>query len=266
MLSWRRGKCGKNGMSAASRRGPRVVIDFHSHVLPKMDDGSKSVEMTLEMLRTERGMGVDIVAATPHFYGYRESLDSFLARREHAWGRLLEAGSSVPRGELPAVVAGAEVAFFSGLTEMDGLDALCINGTKTLLLEMPFAPWTGYELNAVSSLCLDRGYHVVLAHLERFYELQTDEHLMEELLALPLWVQINAETVLPLLHRKRWIEMFRAGEAHLLGSDCHNMTRRPPNLGAARAILARKAGQDVLTRIDELGARLLGLDAPGGAS
>jgi len=242
-----------------------VVIDFHSHVLPKMDDGSKSVEMTMEMLHTEYEMGVDVVAATPHFYGYRESLDSFLARREHAWYRLLEAARTEENG-LPAIVAGAEVAFFSGLTELDDLDSLCINGTRTLLLEMPFAPWTGYELDAVSTLCLDRGYQIVLAHLERFYELQTDEHLMESLLELPLWVQINAESLLPLMRRRPWIEMFRAGEAHLLGSDCHNLTSRPPNLEAARRILDRKAGSEILRRMDELGARLLGLSASGGAS
>lgn len=238
-----------------------MVIDFHSHVLPKMDDGSKSVEMTLDMLRSQRAMGVDVVVATPHFYGYRESLQSFLTRRDHAWRRLTEAVQNENGAELPAVLPGAEVAFYSGLSELENLECLCANGTRTLLLEMPFAPWTGYELDAVSSLCLDRGFHVVLAHLERFYEMQSDEHLMYSLLKLPLWVQLNAQAVIPWTRRKRWVEMFREGQAHLLGSDCHNLTSRSPNLGAARKVLARKAGQDVLDRMDELGAQLLGISA-----
>lgn len=238
-----------------------MVIDFHSHVLPRMDDGSKSVEMSLEMLSSAREMGVDAVVATPHFYGYRESIHAFLERREHAWERLSQA---MEGKELPKVLLGAEVAFYSGLTKTEGLDRLCANGTRTLLLEMPFAAWTGYELDAVSTLCLDRGYQVVLAHLERFVPLQRDEGLMERLLSLPLWVQINAEALLPMMRRNAWVKMFREGRANLLGSDCHNLDRRPPNLGAGRKILERKAGAEVLERIDELGARLLALDAVGG--
>lgn len=237
-----------------------MVIDFHSHVLPKMDDGSKSVEMSLEMLSSARRMGVDAVVATSHFYGHRESVSTFLKRREHAWERLSEA---MEGQELPQVLLGAEVAFFSGLTKVEGLDELCANGTRTLLLEMPFGPWTGYELDAVSTLCLDRGYQVVLAHLERFVPLQREEGLLERLLSLPLWVQINAEALLPFTTRKRWVRMFQEGRAHLLGSDCHNLDRRPPNLGAGRRMLERKSGGEVLEQMDELGARLLALETVG---
>ena len=237
-----------------------MVIDFHSHVLPKMDDGSKSVEMSLEMLRSARKMGVDAVVATPHFYGHRESVPAFLERREHCWRRLSEAMAGQ---DLPAVLLGAEVAFFSGLTKVEGLYRLCANGTRTLPLEMPFGAWTGYEVDAVSTLCLDRGYQVVLAHLERFVPLQKDESALERILSLPLWVQINAEALLPLTRRKRWVEMFREGRAHLLGSDCHNLERRPPNLGAGRRMLERRAGPEVLEQIDELSARLLALETVG---
>ena len=238
-----------------------MVIDFHSHVLPHMDDGSKSVEMSLGMLRSVRAMGVDAVVATPHFYGHRESVSTFLARRERSWQQLSQAMAGK---DLPTVLLGAEAAFFSGLTKAEGLDELCANGTRTLLLEMPFVSWTGYELDAVSTLCLDRGYQVVLAHLERFVPLQKDEGLLERLLSLPLWVQINAEALLSFTKRKRWVEMFREGRAHLLGSDCHNLDHRPPNLGAGRKVLERKAGKEVLERMDGLGARLLALDASGG--
>lgn len=49
------------------------MIDFHSHILPGMDDGSKSTQESLEMLDMLRAQGVDTVAATPHFYA-RENL------------------------------------------------------------------------------------------------------------------------------------------------------------------------------------------------
>ena len=229
------------------------VIDFHTHVLPKMDDGSKSVEMSLEMLHAMRAQGIDTVAATPHYYARHEDIDRFLERREHALQRLTEALDET----CPRLVTGAEAAFYFGIEQEHDLDKLCIAGTRTLLLEMPFAAWGDYELNAVSSLCLDRGFDVVLAHFERFVPFQKGGDMEERILALPVYVQINAETLLPLLSRGRWLKLFEQGRAHLLGSDAHNLTSRAPNLGKAREIIAKKAGQTVLERIDRCGSELI---------
>ena len=63
--------------------------------------------------------------------------------------------------------------------------------------------------------------------------------------------------LLPLFKRKPYLELLRRGEAHLLGSDCHNLESRPPELGAGRDIIERKLGEPVLHRIDQLGSRLL---------
>ena len=229
------------------------VIDFHTHVLPKMDDGSKSVEMSLEMLRTMRQQGIDTVVATPHYYARHEDIDRFLERRAYALQQLTEALDA----DCPQLVTGAEVAFYFGIEQERDLDKLCIAGSRTLLLEMPFAAWGDYELNAVSSLCLDRSFDVVLAHFERFVPFQKGSDMAERILALPVYVQINAETLLPLLSRGRWLKMFEQGRAHLLGSDAHNLTDRAPNLGKAREIIAKKTGQDVLERIDRCGSELI---------
>ena len=229
------------------------VIDFHTHVLPKMDDGSKSVEMSLEMLQMMRQQGIDTVVATPHYYARHEDIDRFLERRAHALQRLTEALDA----DYPQLVTGAEVAFYFGIEQEHDLDRLCIAGTRTLLLEMPFAAWGDYELNAVSSLCLDRGFDVVLAHFERFVPFQKGSDMAERVLALPVYVQINAETLLPMLSRGRWLKLFGQGSAHLLGSDAHNLTDRAPILGKARKIIAKKAGQAALERIDRCGSKLI---------
>ena len=239
----------------------RPVIDFHSHILPEMDDGSKNVEMSLAMLRESRRQGVDIILATPHFYGFRERPSEFLKRRTRAVKQL----SGVLGQDVPALLTGAEVAFYSGLITLDGLSSLCVDGTDILLLEMPFSPWTGLELNVVSALCLDRKYRVVLVHLERFLPLQKDRHLVEQLLDLPLFVQVNAGELCSLRGRRQALGLFRSGRAQLLGSDCHNLDRRPPNLGLARTLLSRKLGQQCLEEIDACGRSLLGLDGGGSA-
>ena len=122
---------------------------------------------------------------------------------------------------------------------------------------MPFAAWGDYELNAVSSLCLDRGFQVVLAHYERFVPFQKGTDLADRILSLPVHIQINAETLLPLMTRGRWLRMFEKGKAHLLGSDAHNLANRAPNLQRARDIIGKKLGQAVLQRIDQCGNELL---------
>lgn len=229
------------------------IIDLHTHVLPRMDDGSKSVEMSLEMLHTMRRQGIDTVVATPHYYARHEEIDHFLARREYALQRL----NNGLDADCPRLVTGAEVAFYFGIENEHDLDRLCIGGSRTLLLEMPFAAWGDYELNAVSSLCLDRGFDVVLAHFERFVSFQKGSDMAERILSLPVWVQINAETLLPMLSRGRWLKMFEQGSAHLLGSDAHNLTSRSPILGKAREIIEKKLGHAVLEQIDRCSSKLI---------
>ncbi len=232
------------------------VIDFHTHILPHMDDGSRNTEMSLDMLREMKESGVDIAVATSHYYHRNESVDRFLARREEMLSHLFEKAAGE---QIPAVIPGAEVAFYFGIEEEKELDRLCIAGTRALLLEMPFASWTSYELNAVSSLCYDRKLTVILAHYERFAEFQKENKYYSELAKLPVLIQINAASVLPLFSGRRWIKMFGEGQAHLLGSDAHNMSSRAPNLSKARALLGKKLGEEVLVKIDETGAKLLGL-------
>ena len=61
-----------------------MVTDFHSHILPGIDDGSQSVEESVELLQMEAAQGIRHVVATPHFYPQHDDLDRFLEKRDHA--------------------------------------------------------------------------------------------------------------------------------------------------------------------------------------
>ena len=67
------------------------VIDFHSHILPGIDDGARNLETSLAMLRQVSSQGVDYMIATPHFYASHDRVDAFLNRREDAYNSLKEA-------------------------------------------------------------------------------------------------------------------------------------------------------------------------------
>lgn len=231
-----------------------AVIDFHTHILPGIDDGSRSERMSLQMLHTAARGKVDVVVATPHFYASDTSVSRFLAERERSFVRL----ERCRRGSRPEIIPGAEVAFFSGIGRAEQIGRLCIEQTNLLLLEMPFSAWSEHDLWEIE-LLLDRGIQPVIAHLERFYRFQHDRNMIPMLLDMPVYVQINAECLLNWKTRHRGLKLFRSGQAHLLGSDCHNISSRPENLRQGRSVIAEKLGHSALREIDRLGTKLLRL-------
>lgn len=221
------------------------MTDFHMHVLPEMDDGSKSVEMSLGMLERSSAYGVETVAATSHFYAWENSPRKFLARRAEAHERLLEA--SAGREDLPRVLLGSEVCFFDGVSGMDELEELCLEGTRLLLLEMPFVRWTERMLREVETI--QRGGLIpVAAHIERYLDLQP-KGLINEFFELGVPLQCNASFFLD-RRARRALKMFRRGQIRFLGSDAHNLSSRPPNLGGAAEVLKRKLGREEWDRFE----------------
>lgn len=233
------------------------IVDMHCHILPGVDDGAKDLETSLAMLEASRDQGVQCMVATPHFYATRDRMDAFLARRKAAWEALKPRMGS----DYPKVVLGAEVAFFQGISRADRLDALRIEGTNSILLEMPFRPWTQNDVNEVSQIIEKRGFTIILAHIERYLAMRGNTGFILDLLDMTMLTQINAESLLDRRQRGKMLKMMRNGEVHLLGSDCHGMHRRPPNLAEGREVVRKKLGAEYLERIDQYAEDVLGRGA-----
>ncbi len=222
------------------------MIDFHTHILPGIDDGSRDIGMTEAMLREERRQGVRLVVATPHFYADQMSIDGFLERRAAALDRTLRLREA--DGTLPEVLAGAEVCYFPGIGGAKTLERLCVEGTRTILVEPPFEPWNEGLLRDLELLVLRRKLNVVLAHIERYPPFQRDWDVFDRVTALPLTAQINAGSFDrrgSLMHRKQrrgfCLKYIQTHEAWIVGSDCHNTTDRRPNLSDALAEIGAEA-------------------------
>ena len=94
------------------------MIDWHSHLLPGIDDGSRDVEESLALLRMEAEQGVDTVVATPHFFADDGSVDSFVEQRQKSYETLR---SAMPEGS-PDIVLGAEVRYYPGIVKLAELE------------------------------------------------------------------------------------------------------------------------------------------------
>ena len=219
-----------------------AIIDMHCHILPGVDDGARDVETSLAMLEASRAQGVQYMVATPHFYATRDRVDTFLDRRREAWETL----KSRMGADYPGIVLGAEVAFFRGISRAERLEALKIEGTDCILLEMPFRPWSEDDVDEVSEILEKHGYTIILAHIERYLAMRGNADYIGNLLELPVLAQINAESLLDWRQRGKLIKMVRNGQVHLLGSDCHGIHHRPPNLSEGREILRKKTGTEYL--------------------
>ncbi len=228
------------------------VIDFHSHILPGIDDGSRNVQTSVNMLRMCKEHGVDLMIATPHFYADSNRVERFVENRQAAYDKVMAENADIPQ-----IMMGAEVAFFDGISRSEKLSALTIQGTNVMLLEMPFVTWSDSVVREVRDLTEKRHFHIILAHIERFLSIPGNKSYVKQVLELPVTVQVNAETLLDFRQKGKMFKMFKKNEAHILGSDCHGMHHRMPNLWLGREAISRKLGEDVLSRIDGYGERLL---------
>ena len=181
------------------------MIDFHSHILPGIDDGSKNTQMSLAMIEEEKKQGVHTIVATPHFYADEDSVERFLKRRAHSYERLQEEAEK-NNVELPKMYLGAEVYYFSGIGQASMIPELCIQGTGILLLEMPFTQWTSDMLDNVRALVNRPNMKVVLAHIERFYDFQKRKEVWDEIMDLPIYRQMNAGPFLNWKKRRKCLK------------------------------------------------------------
>lgn len=221
-------------------------IDMHCHILPGMDDGSPDIETSVQMLHQQAEQGVSIICATSHYYVEQNQITTFCQRRSESLEKLLNAS---PDG-MPRIIPAAEVSFFSGISEQVGLERLCIQDTCTLMLEMPFSEWSDYQIEEVSALVLDRGFNVVLVHPERFCAGKGNREKLHQMEELPVALQVNAGTLLHWRRRRLGLQLLQEAPIPLLGSDCHNLTNRIPNLQEARKIVGQKLGASFLDQID----------------
>ena len=235
------------------------MIDFHSHILPGIDDGSRNVKMSLGMIEALGRQGVDTICATSHFYVSQRTPEHFLERRQEAY-ELLE---PVLNEDAPRILLGAEVLYFPGISRLESLPKLCLEGTDVLLLEMPFTEWQEYWVREVQDLALSGEFTILMAHIERYYARQPKK-VWDRLLELDVLMQANADyflqqdSIFRFRNRNSAVKLLREGRIHLLGTDTHNLTSRPPRMAEARAVIREELGKRALERIDELGEEIIG--------
>lgn len=233
-----------------------MITDFHTHVLPGVDDGSRSVEMSVAMLQKMAEQGITRVVATPHFYAHRDTPNRFLARRARAEAALRQ--EMAKHTDLPEIVVGAEVYYFPGMSNSDMLPAMTINGTNYILIEMHDSPWNESMYRELENIRIRQGLNPIIAHVDRYITPLRQHGIPDRLQSMDVCVQANAEFFLDWRTNRLAMQLMEAGYIHLLGSDCHNMKRRAPNLELAVSKIQKKLGDVPIRRLERYETQILG--------
>ena len=229
------------------------ICDLHGHFLPGMDDGCKTVQEAVQVLQSSYEQGIGRMFATPHYYPV-ESVGDFLERRQMAYELLMNHVMDC-HIEIPQICLGAEVAYRTGISTEAELDKLCLGNSRHLLLEMPFRRWDSAVVRDIQIICSTRNITPVLAHIERYLDLQTRDSL-SSVLELDVLAQMNAGEFLRFGSRRTAVKLLKNGVVQILGSDCHNMTTRPPNLGLALDYLHKHGKEDILESVGTISMQI----------
>lgn len=231
------------------------VVDFHTHILPGIDDGSSSVEESLAMLQMEKEQGASIVVATPHFYPQNDRPEKFLRRRKAAFEQLTEKISTDDK--LPQIILGAEVYYFKGIGQWEGLRDFAIENTNYLLLEMPMVKWDSRMYDDIYDIYRSQGLVPIIAHLDRYINIFNVKGVVDNLSELPVVIQANAGFFLDKSSKKLALKLLKNNVINIIGTDCHNLQSRKPNLKAALDVIEQQLGEEYIKRINLAGEKIL---------
>ncbi len=214
-------------------------VDFHAHILPRADHGSDSVTHSIKQLRVAANAGVDVIVATPHFYMDKDSVDTFIARRERSYEKLMNRIADDDDLKRIKIIKSAEVNLQVGLDDLEGLERLCIENTNYLLLEMPSqTTWTHWVYDSIYKIESKRGLKPIIAHVDRY-----KKDNVKSLADLSVPMQVNAEGVTGLFARRITKKFIKNGSICALGSDVHQNLRQYKLFDKAIKIIGKDMAQ-----------------------
>ncbi len=204
------------------------IIDIHAHVLPGVDDGSRTMEESVELLHMAYDQGVRSVIATPH-YSRRG--------RNEGYEPLAEELQALMREDYPDfnVYVGQETHYHEDLAQRlkDG-KGRTMAGSRYVLVEFDTSsPYM--TLQRGMRQVADMGYIPIIAHIERIACLR-EKGRVNELISCGCKMQMNYESLDGRFFDSevRWCrEQVKEGRIHFLGSDMHRLDFRPPNITGA---------------------------------
>lgn len=228
------------------------LIDIHSHIVPGVDDGSKSLQMSLDMLEIAYYDGIRTIIATPHFHPGKTRCDTSRIRQNY---ELLRDNMKRLYPDMELLLGREVYCDYGAIEALEGLEnndeVLTMSGSGYVLIE--FSPSVEYStmLNHVRRVIM-LGYTPVIAHIERYRCIVEKSHRAEELKEQGAIIQINASSV---TGNGGWKihsfvkKMIKQGIVDAIATDAHDTDIRAPRMSQAYTYIRKKYGYDTAARL-----------------
>ncbi|HSB08536.1 MAG TPA: CpsB/CapC family capsule biosynthesis tyrosine phosphatase [Blastocatellia bacterium] len=218
------------------------MVDIHSHILPEVDDGSHSLEESVEMCRASSQDGVRVMVATPHAYDglHRTHDPGFLRQKVDELNQQMK-GS-------PKIVLGCELRFTHELVKQlcETHSAPTIADGPYALVEFPHAMVPAGSEHLLFELMSNR-ITPIIAHPERNMMLISEPERFYQLVDAGALGQMDTGSITGQFGKKVQQTarvMLENGLIHFIASDCHNTRNRLPGMSEAVAATAEIVGEE----------------------
>lgn len=199
------------------------MIDFHAHILPNIDDGSASMEESINLIKEAEQAGFTGIISTSHY------LQNYYESDEEERRRILaELANQVKvadaEAEIPKLYLGSEIYISTDIVELlEEGKASTINGTNYVLFELPMNSKPLFAKEVVYKL-IENGYKPIIAHPERYSYVKEDIEFVRELKSMGALFQSNYGSVIGMYGgsaKKTLKKLLKEDLISFLGSDVH---------------------------------------------
>ncbi len=233
------------------------MIDIHTHILNGVDDGSKSMEETIAILKEAVKAGVTDIILTPHYVpdgNYVENVKANQKRIEEVIRETIKQNIDI------RLYQGNEIYVTSHIEDLiyEG-EAITLNKTRYVLFELPMTHNISYLHDVVYRL-LGEGFIPIIAHPERYTFFQNDQSKMIDLIEKGVVFQANLGSILGMYGKeakKALIAMLKTNKIHFLASDVHRAGTIYPKMKEIQEELKKYISEDKLQELTQIHPNLV---------
>ena len=213
------------------------MIDLHSHLLPGIDDGSDSLELSRELLVSAVEEGITDLCVTPHFMLH----GPYRMEKKELKKRFNRFKKDVSDLDL-RLYLGNEILIEKGIDELLENDRICsLNDTRYVLIELPFDRYFDELDEYLYNISLN--YQIIIAHPERYSYVRKDHNYIRQWLSEGYLLQANQTSLFHHKTRSCVLEMITRGELSFLASDSHDQ-ERPTTLKEAYRLVSESFSEE----------------------
>lgn len=224
------------------------MIDIHCHILPNVDDGSESLEESIEMAKIAESEGITKIVNTSHcHFDFKYKKGNELKLELEKFNQALkEENINIE------VLLGNELYYTSDLIErFDELDFFSMNNSKYILMEFSPINFPKNIEDVIYEIKI-RGYIPIIAHAERYKQVQEDVNIVLDCIKEGALIQVNASSILGKNGEKAEDtskKLLDNNMVHFVATDAHSSNRRRPLIKDSYNYILKNYGKEVAEKL-----------------